>query len=105
MVYYRKQRNSKMIEMEFVPHQEIISKKLNMIQKFTSWILWSSANSNYISLTIKGLVPFLLLLGISEADTQVLSGALNEVILAVSLLLSGFTALYGLIRKILNTVS
>jgi hypothetical protein len=78
---------------------------MSLLKKISRFVLVSSANPQYVSLTIKGLVPFLLLLGISEADTEVLSGALNEVILAVSLLLSGFTALYGLVRKILYTVS
>lgn len=83
---------------------------MNILRTIVRWLIYSSANQEKISLTIKGAVSYLLLafisLGLiheipslnhlsSDVETAVL-----QVLQAISLLISA----YGLFRKIFITI-
>ena len=62
------------------------------------WFVYSSKNPQLVSLTVKGLVPMLLLLGIDA--TGELEGAIEDTVMGIGLTLSALATLYGLVRKI-----
>jgi hypothetical protein len=65
-----------------------------------NWIVWSSINPNQISLTLKALVPLFILLGIREEMVKTISDQIPQIIVQAGIIITGFTSLYGLIRKI-----
>ena len=106
MTYFRKDKYGKFNEMEFIPHEDnpdIINNKLNMLNRLRNWILWSSQNPQVISLTVKGFVPFLVLLGIQDIDVDAFSDNISQAILAISMLVSALVGLWGFVRKLHNT--
>ena len=106
MTYFGKDKYGKFNEMEFIPHEDnpdIINNKLNMVNRFRNWILWSSQNPQVISLTVKGFVPFLVLLGIQENEVVAFSDNISQAILAISMLVSALVGLWGFARKLYNT--
>ena len=74
-----------------------------MLRKIFQWIVYSSANPQLISLTIKGFVPFLLLFGIDSTDAEALSSAVSQVILLLGQVVFGAIGIFGLVRKINNS--
>lgn len=75
-----------------------------MFKKIIEWFLFSSANPNKLSLTLKAVIPFIALLGVT--DSQVLestSNAIIEIVVQVGVLISGFITLYGAVRKVVLT--
>ena len=73
------------------------------MRKIFQWLVYSSANPQLISLTLKGFIPLLLLLGIDATAGQELTDVLSQSILAIGLVATSLTTLYGLVRKILLT--
>lgn len=67
------------------------------------WFVYSSANPQAISLTLKGLVPLLVLLGVDSSLSDTLSEGVAQVVVHVGLILSAVATLVGLVRKLLHT--
>ena len=63
--------------------------------------MYSSANPQVISLTLKGLIPFLLIFGIEQSDAEALSDTLSQTIINIGLIASGVLTMLGLVRKII----
>lgn len=77
---------------------------MSYLRSMLDWILWSSANSNKISLTLKAGIPFLVLWGVSDTETlEVLSGAVGVLLANLGQVIAGAIALWGLLRKIFVT--
>lgn len=75
------------------------------MEKFISWVVTSSADPNRASLFIKGVLlsiaPIaMLVLGITDADFNVLVEAIVNVVFYVITALSAIWTLYGLARKL-----
>lgn len=71
-----------------------------MFKTIFQWFVYSSKDPQKIALTLKGLVPFLVLLGV--ADQHVLDAAsdsLGEVLVAGAEVVTGAIAVWGLVRK------
>src|SRR3990167_4157239 len=87
---------------------DIISKqgkKMNKLKTLLNWILWSSKNSDRISITVKMGLPFLLMLGIgSETDLNILSDNFNTLVVSWATVVSGLGTIFGAGRKIAKTV-
>lgn len=78
-----------------------MNKIKELFMKVSGWLLWSSANSDKISLTLKAGIPFLVLWGISDTATlNELVGSIGHVIFLAAQTFSGLIALFGLMRKI-----
>lgn len=78
-----------------------------MFRKIMQWLIYSSANPQAFSLTLKGLVPFLVLLGIGggmESDINSIIDLASTSLVALGTLVSGVIALYGALRKVYFTV-
>lgn len=80
----------------------LIIKKI--MTKIFNWILWSSKNSDKISLTLRAGIPFLILLGVKDtASINLAIGTLGQTIVALAQFFTGVVALFGLVRKIYNS--
>lgn len=91
----------KSIEEYYKYEKKIMSTSKSLFATATGWILWSSVNSNRISLTLRAGIPFLVLLGISDSETlENLVGVVGSIIAGVATFVTGVIALLGLIRKI-----
>ena len=71
------------------------------MRKIFQWFVYSSANPQVISLTLKGLIPFLLIFGIEQSDAEALSDTLSQTIINIGLIASGVLTMLGLVRKII----
>lgn len=89
-----------------------------MIKKIFDWFVWSSANRNAVSLSVKslliGYVPIVLtfagfspsLSGLITADTvHELINALVDAINGILLAISSASLIYGFLRKVWITAS
>ena len=77
---------------------------MNILKVIWEWLKRSSTNPEHLSLTFKGLIPFLVLLGIDSAILQNISESfVNMLVLAGQLITAGIT-LWGFIRKIYLTL-
>jgi hypothetical protein len=86
-------------------YYNFISKIMETIKKVLNWIIWSSANSKNISLTLRALVPFLVMTGVaSSEDLETTIGLTGEIFVQLGALASGIVAIYGLTRKITLTL-
>lgn len=79
---------------------------MDLFKSFWNWLVYSSEDPEKLSLTIKGLIPFLVLLNVgdpivlnSTADT------FTHIIVIVVTAITGIIGAYGALRKIFNTVS
>lgn len=82
---------------------------MNKLEKFLhkiwDWIIYSSANSEKFSLTLKGLIPFLVLLKIGDVNT--LGSMADQIVNAVIFIAqigTGAITLFGIIRKIVFSI-
>ncbi len=76
-----------------------------MLKKVWEWIVYSSANPEKLSLTLKAIVPFLVLFGVK--DETVFGGAIDSVVHLISMTgvwITGAVATYGALRKLFYTV-
>lgn len=74
-----------------------------MFKTIFQWFIYSSKNPQNIALTIKGLIPFLVLLGV---DSQMADSAADTVVELVTLgatILTGVVTAWGLLRKLYIT--
>ena len=75
--------------------------KMNTFKKVLNFVLWSSINSDRISLTLKAGIPFLLLWGVGDTETlEGLTGTLGQLLADVGQVVFGVTAVFGLFRKL-----
>jgi len=63
-------------------------------------IIRSSQNSEKVSLTIKSIVAFAILVGFDSAVVNTAGGEITNFIMGLGILFSSATALYGLVRKL-----
>ena len=79
-------------------------KTMNRLTLFLSWLSKSSKDPQKIALTVKGLIGFLVMLGIANAaDADNVQNAIVDiVILSGQMLTAGITA-WGFFRKIYLT--
>ena len=78
---------------------------MNIIKTCWNWLVYSSANPEKISLTLKAIVPMLVFLGIGDAD--IFSGVIETSVHFISLTVgyvSAGIATYGALRKLFYTV-
>lgn|GEM_PF-2786526 len=76
-------------------------KIFNMIGE---WLWWSSKNPDKVSLTIKGLLGFLAILGVKGIeDAEGFSNAIVNVIVLVVQIFTAIMAVWGFIRKVYIT--
>lgn len=81
------------------------------MKKIFDWIVYSSANPEKISLTLKGagvLIPTIIMLlsflgksSVSEIDLQVVLSSFTDTILAILAAVSAVASFVGLVRKII----
>lgn len=88
-----------------VVNDSILKSKLDIKMKFLHkvyrFIVWSSVNKNKISLTLKGLVPFLVLWGLADSATFTQAiGNIGNIIGLTAQIATGAVTIYGLVRKI-----
>ena len=78
-----------------------------MFQTIKNWVLYSSANPQKVSLTLKASIPFLVLLGLGQYvnDAGNMIDAIVYMIVAVGQLLSGASLIHGIVRKIYLTAT
>lgn len=76
-------------------------KKESKMKRFLTWFVTSSVDRNRLSLTIKALIPFLVLTGISDTETlESLAGSVGDLLVNVAEFVSGALTAFGLLRKI-----
>lgn len=73
---------------------------MDIIKIVFQWFLYSSKNPQNWSLTIKGLIPLLILFGIDQNILETFSNSVGEIIVATTEGLSALVTVYGLVRKI-----
>lgn len=71
-----------------------------MLRNIFQWFVYSSTNPQVISLTLKGLIPLLVLFGIDASVGDTLVDTINQLVLNLGLVFSGFLTLYGIVRKV-----
>jgi hypothetical protein len=86
-----------------IPSNFINSNNLNMFTKIYNWIVYSSVNPEAISVTLKGLVPLLVLVGVDSTHVQALSDNASQLVVQIGIALSGIVTAFGLARKIYNS--
>lgn len=80
-------------------------KKMNILKQVFSWALWSSVNTDKISLSIKAGLPLLVLWGISDTETlNNLTGSIGELVVLIGQVITGVLTVWGLLRKIWFTM-
>ena len=82
----------------------IINNNYKMLKNIVQWFVYSSANPQAVSLTVKGLIPLLLILGIDSQDSEALADNVSQFIIGLGLGSSALLTLFGLVRKILKSL-
>jgi len=79
-----------------------------MFQTIKNWILYSSANPQEFSLSLKAGIPFLVFLGLggffSASDANTLIDALTGSLVALGTFMTSIMTAYGILRKIFLTI-
>ena len=73
------------------------------MMNFINWFIKSSANKAAISLTIKGLIPFLVLLGVDSQIADTSANYLVEALFGLGQLFTLAVTIYGFVRKMIIT--
>jgi len=90
---------------ELVGSEELKKPNMDKLKTLLNWIVWSSENSNRISMSVKAGLPFLLLLGIgSETDLNILSDNFHTLVISWATVVSGLGTIFGVGRKIVLTL-
>ena len=76
---------------------------MSIFRKIWVWFVSSSANSQNISLTLKGLIPFLVLLGVDQTVVEATSNSVVNIVMQTGTLVTGAITLYGALRKLFYT--
>ena len=77
---------------------------MNIIKKIVIWFTYSSANPANVSLTLKGLIPLLVLLKVSNSTIlEETSSSIVNIIVQLGTLTSGAVTLWGAVRKVFLT--
>ena len=75
--------------------------KKSMLKKAWLWLVVSSKNSNKWSLTMKSLIPLLVLWSVSDTETLTnLGGSVGNLVVLIGQVVSGVMTVYGFCRKI-----
>lgn len=72
------------------------------IKKALDWLLYSSANPNKFSLTLKSGLPFLVIL-VSIFNLDLTGSDLEKLIEAIAAVVFGAGTIYGLARKVYSS--
>ena len=75
-----------------------------MFRIIGQWVIYSSKNPQNIALTIKGLIPLLVLVGVDEATSTNLVGTLGDTIIHTAQFVTLVMTLWGLLRKVVLTI-
>ena len=74
---------------------------MDILKKVIAWLVFSSKNPNNFSLTLKGLIPFLVLINVGDAETLgIVVDAVINVLVLTATWVTGFMTAYGAIRKV-----
>ena len=74
---------------------------MDKIRNVTQWVLFSSVNSDKVSLTLKAGIPLLVLWGVSDTETlENLTGAIGQLVVQAGQMVTGVVTIYGLLRKL-----
>ena len=85
---------------------ETIKKVLKSLEKLGKWFVLSSVNHKNISLTLRALVPFLVLLNISnKEDLDSVIGLIGELIVQLGTLGTLLLTIIGFGRKMYLTIN
>lgn len=77
---------------------------IKYMQKLFSWFLMSSKNPANVSLTVKGIVSFLVVLGITDSvNADASTEAIVHIISIIGEVITLLIALWGFARKLANT--
>lgn len=68
--------------------------------KIINWFINSSVNKQALSLTLKGLIPFLVLMGIDSQFLDQYTNSIVDMIVSIGQLLTLATTVYGFTRKL-----
>jgi len=71
--------------------------------KILKWFIESSANPANLSLTIKGLLPLLILMGIDSSLLDGASDSIVSIIVLIGQIITAVITLIGFVRKIVNS--
>ena len=78
---------------------------MNIIKSVWNWVVFSSANPQKLSLTLKAIIPALVFFGLG--DSELFSGAIESVVHFISMTVaytSTAVATFGALRKVFNSV-
>ena len=85
-----------LVDLSFNPNN-----KMDKLRNVANWIVFSSANRNKFSLSLKAGIPFLVLLGVSDTETlNQLVGSVGELVAVVAQSILGLITAWGVLRKI-----
>lgn len=70
------------------------------MRKLFQWLAYSSSNPSAISLTLKGFLPLLVLLGIDSADSEALADSVSQLVIALSQVVLSVVTIVGFVRKL-----
>lgn len=78
----------------------IKKKKMNILKSVYTWVVYSSANPEKFSLSLKSFVPFVVLLGADANLVDETSNVIVNILVQGGVLVSGLATLFGLARKL-----
>lgn len=86
--------------------KKVLKSISNAVIKISNWFIWSSVNHKNFSLTLKALVPFLVLLNISnKEDLETVIGIFGELLVQLGTLGSLLLTIIGFGRKMYLTLN
>lgn len=78
---------------------------MELFTKIFQWFVYSSANPSQLSLTLKGLIPLLGLLGIEQVLSEEVIDGIVGVIVQFGTIVTAAIAALGFVRKIVFSVN
>lgn len=78
---------------------------MNILKSIIKWVVFSSKDPARISLTLKGIIPFLVLLNFGDSVSlgEAVDSIVNLVVLSTTWV-TGAVATYGALRKVYLSV-
>ena len=79
---------------------------MDYFRKVVQWLLYSSSNPEKLSLTLKAVIPFLVLFNIGDVDTlgNTFDAVINFTVMTGTWV-AGAMTLFGAVRKLWYTVA
>lgn len=76
---------------------------MSILTSAFDWIVKSSANPQQLAMTVKGMLAFLVFLGLDTTDVAAAESSVGVFILGLGYILSASMTLYGFGRKVYLT--